>query len=660
AEIARLRQALEESQETVRAIRNGEVDAVIVEGADESKVFTLGAAEQTYQFIVNQVVHPAAVLTLDGHIRQANAAFAKLVHMEPQDLHDVALESMVSAGSVRSLQGLIAQGLRSETTRDLILKTAEGLNVPVSFAVQPLEDSPAGPCLLLTDLTAQLLHDKILSEELLAQSVLEQVADAVVVCDAGGRIVRASRAVESLTGSDPRHMRFDDAFPLRQADEAGRSGKARPLTFDAILAAPDMRRREVLFTRGQHDAHLLLSAGFLYGTDGAVRGAVITLTDITERKRVESALELADTRKNEFLAILAHELRNPLAPIANSIHILSMDLAPDIHVQALGMMDRQVRQMIRLVDDLMDVSRITRGRIELKTERLKLADILSAAAETSEPLIAQFRHRLDLALPGPDVQVEGDFTRLTQVFSNLLNNAAKYSESGRAIRVTTEVSGGHAIVTVADQGIGVASEMLERIFDMFAQADDSLERSHGGLGVGLTLVRNLVEKHHGRIEAKSGGLGQGSQFVVTLPVIPAAAEEISQMAEEKSPEPGDGLRVLIVEDNEALAKTTGWLVEALGYDYRLAHNGAEALAVAADYRPQVVMMDIGLPGMNGYDLCRAMRAEPHLEETVFIAQTGWGQSEHRQMAQEAGFHHHMVKPVDFNRLQDMLASITAA
>jgi signal transduction histidine kinase len=379
---------------------------------------------------------------------------------------------------------------------------------------------------------------------------------------------------------------------------------------------------------------------------------------LRESRQYAAALQDADRRKDEFLATLAHELRNPLAPISNSVSILSSPKSPpDVRDQALGMMERQVKQMVRLVDDLMDVARITRGKITLKTERIALADVLRSAAETSQPLISQFEHRLILDLPKAPVWLDADFTRLNQIFSNLLNNAAKYSEPGREIRVSTESDEGQVRVRVKDQGIGIPPETIGRIFDMFAQADGSLERAHGGLGVGLTLVKSLVEMHGGRIEAASKGAGKGSEFSVILPIVtgPPATVEVPVL-EEKVPPPG-GMRVMIVEDNEALAQTTGWMVEMIGHDYKLAHNGPDAIALARSYVPDVIMMDIGLPGMNGYDLCALMKKEPRLQDTVFIAQTGWGQDEHRQRAREAGFEHHLVKPVYLEKLQDLLGEI---
>ncbi len=657
AEIVRLRAQLEESQETLRAIQAGEIDAFVVTNDEEPTVMTLGAAEQTYQLIVDQVGHPTAVLNCEGRILQTNALFAALVQREPVELSGVLIQDLVTPASLKTMEYLLENGTDSEVEKELIVRSATGLRIPVSFSVRPLKDNPTGLCLLLTDLTAERLRDRIVSEELLAQSILEQVADAVVVCDPSGRIVRSSRAVETLMGGDSLDRSFDAVLPLQHPI----NGELQPLSFRDIIASPETRGREVVYVddHGRHN-HLLLSTGLLCDSDAAMRGVVLTLTDITERKSVEEALELADRRKNEFLAILAHELRNPLAPISNSVSILAAGkLSPEVRDRAVVLMDRQVKQMVRLVDDLMDVSRITRGKVELKTERVRLADIVSGAVETSQPLIEQFNHTLNVDLPEQPIWLDADITRLTQIFSNLLNNAAKYSEAKGSIAVSARVEGDRVRVDISDRGIGIRPEMIGRIFDMFAQVDGSLERAHGGLGVGLTLVKTLVEMHGGTISVHSDGPGQGSTFTVDLPLAVTAEDTATPAAESKDSTATSGLRIMIVEDNEALAQTTGWLVEMLGHDYRLAHSGREALDNALDYSPQVMMLDIGLPGMNGYDLCRELRQMPGLKDTIFIAQTGWGQDEHRQRAREAGFDHHMVKPIALDSLEGVLADIKA-
>ena len=655
-EIGRLRQELEESRETLRAIRCGEIDAVVVEGDDRPTVLTLGAAEQTYQLIVDQVRNPTALLTCDGRILQSNAQFAELMQRPDNTLNGQAVQDMVAPASRHAVELLLHDGQVREIERDLIVRTGDGRNVAASFSIRPLTDNPTGMCLMLTDRTAERERDRMVSEEILAQSILEQVADAVIVCDRDGRVARFSRAAGRLAGGDLSNRPFDEGLPLRTPID----GDLKPLTFRMVVEAPETKSWEVVHAGADgRDSHLILSTGFLFGKGGAMRGVVLTFTDITGRKKAERALEIADRRKTEFLAILAHELRNPLAPISNGIRLLAADdVSAEVQDKALSLMDRQVRNMVRLVDDLMDVARITRGTIELKRERVRLADVLRVAAETSEPLVAQFGHTLRRDPVDESIWLEGDFTRLTQIFSNLLNNACKYSEMGRAIDMSVAVEPGYVAVRIADQGIGIRPDMLERIFDMFTQVDDSLEQAHGGLGVGLTLVRNLVEMHAGSVTAESAGAGRGSAFTVRLPI---ASEPVSEVSGEGQGGFGAGtLRVLIVEDNPALAQTAGWLVETMGHDYRLAHNGNDALAAAVEYRPDVVMLDIGLPGMNGYDICRLMRQKPELQTTLFIAQTGWGQSEHLQMASDAGFHHHMVKPVDYDKLEKVLAGFVAS
>ncbi len=383
---------------------------------------------------------------------------------------------------------------------------------------------------------------------------------------------------------------------------------------------------------------------------------------LKESQSYAAALKDADRRKDEFLATLAHELRNPLAPISNSVSILASEKSPpQVREQALGMMERQVKQMVRLVDDLMDVARITRGKIVLKQERVELADVLRTATEISQPMITQFEHRLTINLPKAPIWLDADVTRLSQIFSNLMNNAAKYSEPGKEIRLSAETDGGFVTVRIKDQGLGMTRETMARIFDMFAQADESLERAHGGLGVGLTLVKALVEMHGGTISATSEGVGLGSEFTVRLPLAEGTATKEEPAATPQAAEApkASALRIMIVEDNEALAQTTGWMVEMIGYEYKIANNGPDAIALAREYRPDVVMMDIGLPGMNGYDLCALMKKESYLKDTIFIAQTGWGQEEHRQRAREAGFDHHLVKPVYLELLQDLLGKIEA-
>ncbi len=377
--------------------------------------------------------------------------------------------------------------------------------------------------------------------------------------------------------------------------------------------------------------------------------------EFQERQQAEKALKEADRHKDEFLAMLAHELRNPLAPISNALHILNMpDVPCDVVEKCKDIMERQLGQMVRLVDDLMDMSRISRGKITLQREKVVLKDVISSAVETACSLMEDHSHTIAIDLPADTIWIDGDFTRLSQIFANILNNAIKYTDPGGHIKISARRSEQDVAVEISDDGIGISSGDLLHIFDIFSQVDSALCRSRGGLGIGLTLVKNLVQLHGGTVTVSSDGLGKGSTFTVHLPIA-----EKPEMPSEKCKESGvtesaSHLKILIVDDNAESAQTTGWMMEFMHYQSRLAHSGKEAIEMASVFLPDVVMLDIGLPGMNGYEVCRAMRAMPELHDTVFIAQTGWGQEEHRRMAEEAGFDHYLVKPVDLKTLEGIL------
>ena len=383
-------------------------------------------------------------------------------------------------------------------------------------------------------------------------------------------------------------------------------------------------------------------------------------TDFIERTRFVEALKDADRRKDEFLATLAHELRNPLAPIRNGLQVLRLAKGNDEAVeQTRTMMERQLEQMVRLVDDLMDVSRISRGKLELKKERIQLAKVLNSAIETSRPLIDQMGHELTVMLPAHSVIVDADMTRLAQVFLNLLNNAAKYSDRGSHIQLTAERQGSDIVVTVKDNGIGIAADQLPHIFAMFTQVDRSLEKAQGGLGIGLTLVKRLVEMHDGRIEAYSEGPGKGSEFVVRLPVVVEAS--VPQQADERhETSMKSTLRILIVDDNRDIANSLAMMLRVMGNDTRTAYDGEEAVLASDEFRPDVILLDIGLPKLNGYEACRRMREQANGKRVIIIAQTGWGQDADRQRTHEAGFDHHLVKPVDPTALMTLLAGLSEA
>jgi len=400
---------------------------------------------------------------------------------------------------------------------------------------------------------------------------------------------------------------------------------------------------------------------------GETEWVVGTNLDVTDRKTVEIQLRQfaadlfeADRRKDDFLATLAHELRNPLAPIRNGLQLMKM---PGVHAAAVeqtrSMMDRQLTHMVRLIDDLMDVSRITRGHLLLRKEHVPLAAVVNSAVEAIRPLIERMGQELTVTLPQQPLMVDADLTRLAQVFLNLLNNAAKYSDRGGHIQLHVGRQESHVVVTVKDTGIGIAADQLPYIFEMFTQVDRSLEMERGGLGIGLTIVKRLVEMHGGRVEAKSEGPGKGSEFVLRLPIIIEAATTQASGGEEEKPVESS-LRVLVVDDNRDSTDSLAMILRVMGADTRTAYDGQDGVDVAAQFRPDVVLLDIGMPKLNGYEACRRIRDEPWGKEVVLIAVTGWGKDEDRRRALEAGFDHHMVKPVDPRALMEMLAGLQVA
>jgi signal transduction histidine kinase/ActR/RegA family two-component response regulator len=378
---------------------------------------------------------------------------------------------------------------------------------------------------------------------------------------------------------------------------------------------------------------------------------------IAEREKSEAALREADRRKDEFLATLAHELRNPLAPISNAAHILHMSPQGSSLEDARNIIERQVRHLARLVEDLLDVSRITRGKVELRRRRVDLSAVVVNAVETSQPLIAERGHEFALELPRESLPVDADPTRLAQVISNLLNNAAKYTPRGGRLSLAAAREGNMVAIRIKDDGIGIESTMLPKIFDMFVQVDNRLERATGGLGIGLTLVRHFVELHGGSVHAASGGPQRGSEFTIRLPLaeMPVAAAPDPPIHGNSAGAAGTGLRVVVVDDNYDNADTMSTLLRMLGNEVRVFNSGEEALERIAQAPPDVVLLDIGMPKMNGYEVAKRIRSQPGGQDIMLVAITGWGQEIDRVRSRAAGFDHHLVKPVDFDQLQRLLA-----
>ena len=393
------------------------------------------------------------------------------------------------------------------------------------------------------------------------------------------------------------------------------------------------------------------------GARGSVESVLGVTTDATTRMQLEQSLRDGDRRKDEFLATLAHELRNPLAPIQNAVEILKLSHLeePAVHM-SINIMDRQVSQMVRLIDDLLDVSRITNGKLFLQRERVPLAAILDAALEATATLMRQREHALTLVPVPEPVHLDGDPTRLAQILTNLLTNAAKYTEPGGTITVTAVRDGADVVVSVADSGVGIPAHMMGRIFEMFSQVDRALEKTTGGLGIGLALVKGLVEMHGGVIEARSDGQGRGSEFLVRLPVLPEVVTPVAP-ADGDDLLPITSLRVLVVDDNYDAADSMATMLQLLGHDTLTARDGEEAVVACETFHPEVVVMDIAMPTMNGYEACRQMRLQPGGSDIAIIALTGWGTDDDRRRTREFGFNHHLTKPVNLATLRALLRSL---
>jgi signal transduction histidine kinase len=493
--------------------------------------------------------------------------------------------------------------------------------------------------------------------------LLEKLPAGAYTCDAEGLITYFNQRAVDLWGRKPKLNdpadRYCGSFKLFSVDGA-------PIAHDqcwmalALHDAKEYNGLEIVIERPDGSRWTALAhANPLQDESGAVIGAVNVLVDITDRKKCEDALRDADRRKSEFLATLAHELRNPLAPIRNGLQIIRLANHDEAAVQeARAMMERQVGHMVRLIDDLLDLSRITNGKIELRKERIELASAVQDAVEAIRPFMEESGHELTVTLPSKPVYVDGDRTRLAQIFANLLNNSAKFTESGGQIRLTVDQQGSDVVVSVKDKGIGIPPDMLPRIFNMFTQVDRSLDRSQGGLGIGLSLVRGLVEMHGGRVEAHSAGLGTGSEFIVRLPVMLWPSRRSGNGDRESSAiNPGSVRRILIVDDYEDSAICLGLMLKIMGHETLTAHDGLEAVESAATFRPDVILLDIGLPKLNGYQVCRRIREEPWGERMVLIALSGWGQEEDKLRSKDAGFNFHMVKPVDPAALEKLLSGL---
>ncbi len=534
-----------------------------------------------------------------------------------------------------------------------VLIARDGTEHPIADSAAPVRQEGGrteGAVLVFRDVTAERKAELAMSESLLREKSWSERLGAVA---AAGLTINAATTQEGIVG-------VIDAQARRLL------GAARcNVVFDTNPFAEEEGVLTVgLTTRSGSPVGYIRCSGKQKGAfDADDRSMLSQLAQMAsvalENSRLYNDIRTSDIRKDTFLATLAHELRNPLAPISNSLEALRRTADPAQRAASQAIIERQVAQLVHLVDDLLDVSRINEGKLELRLAKVQVRDVLQAAIETSQPAIDTHRHELLVTRPEEPVWLDADLTRLAQVFANLLNNSAKYSEPGGAIHLTATASADQVEISVRDTGLGIPPEVVPHVFDLFMQAERSLAHSQGGLGIGLTLVRQMVELHHGTVSARSDGPGHGSEFIVRLPraqapapVVDAPAAPASAVAELPP------RRVLVVDDNRDAVDSLALLLKLAGQTVASAFDGNEALEQFEAFQPDIVVLDIGLPALNGYEVARRMRAMPHDRPVLLVALTGWGQEDDRRRTVEAGFDHHLVKPVDFEALKALLAGLS--
>ena len=650
--------------------------SLIIVFGEAARVAQRRTTEQREVFRVTLRSIGDAVITTDieGRITYLNEVGESLTGWSHADALGQPLERVfqivnevtrkpVENPAMRALREGVVVGLANHT----VLIKKDGKECRIDDSAAPIRNEQghvSGSVLIFRDVTAQRLIERekanqLLTARLLA-SIVESSNDAIISKSLDGIIQSWNAAAERLFGFTAeqavgRHISLVIP-PDRLAEE------------DQIIASLSAGERieqfetERVRSDGQHIV-VSLTISPIKDDSGNVIGASKIVRDVTERKKLADDLQRlaadlsdADRRKNEFLATLAHELRNPLAPMSNMLEVLKRsDGDPEIIKRAHETIERQLGQMVRLVDDLLDLNRITHDRLELRRTEVELSSVIQQAVEVAGPLVDAAGHDLTVDLPAEPIYLSADRARLTQVFGNLLNNSSKYTRPNGTISLSARRIDDEVEVTVKDNGAGIPHDKLDSIFDMFMQVDQTSDRAQGGLGIGLTLVKRLAEMHGGSIEARSAGEGRGSEFVVRLPVLskPSVATERGASVPRESPQ----RRVLIVDDNRDSADSLAMLLEITGNKTYMAHDGLEAIEVIEEHRPEVVLLDIGLPRLDGHEVCRYVRQKPWGKDIVMIALTGWGQEDDRRKSEEAGFNGHLVKPVDYDNLLKLLSSL---
>jgi PAS domain S-box-containing protein len=600
--------------------------------------------------------------SLDGIIQSWNAAAERMFGYTAAEAIGRHISLVIPPDRLAEEDDIISRlksGRRVEHF-ETVRRRSDGTAIQVSLTISPIHDA-AGQVVAASKIVRDVTERRRTeADREKFFTLVENSTDFIGICDPSGVPTYVNPAGLKLVGlrgvDDPRGTNVREYF--FPEDQARIMDEFLPSVIKNGHGEVDVRFRNFDTGTARWMAYKVLR---LADSAGRMIGFATVSQDVTDRRRLEDHLRAlaadlseADQRKNEFLATLAHELRNPLAPLSNMLAVLKLaGDDQDRRANAVETMDRQLTHLVRLVDDLLDLSRITHNRIELRRGRVELSSIIQQAVHTSRPLIDAAGHRLNLALSREPIHLNADPVRLSQVFGNLLNNSSKYTPPGGTITVTSAREGDDAVVVVEDTGVGIPADRLEIIFDMFSQLDRSGKSSHGGLGIGLTLVRRLVQMHGGSVEARSAGEGRGSAFVVRLPIEDVPESEETVVVNR----PTQAKRILVVDDNRDSAESLSMLLSITGHDTTMAHDGAAAFEAAEREQPDVVLLDLGLPTLSGYEVCRRIRQQPWGREMFVIALTGWGQDEDRQKTREAGFDGHLVKPVAYDALLRLLDSL---
>ncbi|QDU28071.1 Autoinducer 2 sensor kinase/phosphatase LuxQ [Anatilimnocola aggregata] len=623
------------------------------------------------QFNAFLEVAPDAVVIVDhtGKMVQVNGQAEKTFHYGREELIGQDVELLMPERfrerHKAQIAGFVAQPITRPMGPGLKLWGLRkgGSEFPVEISLSPILDQDSVLIAsIIRDVTERSRTEAALHiSEIRYRRLFETAKDGILILDTeSGKITDANPFMSELLGYSHESFLGKELWEIGLfSDKVANEAAVRTLQDLGYIryehlpletSRGQLVEVEVVANAYQEDDHKVIQCN---------------IRDITERSRLEKqmqeqavALKDLHRRKDEFLAMLSHELRNPLAPITNAVRLLSFQKhEDDLKHQARTIIERQVGQLTRLIDDLLEVSRITTGRIHLQKERIGLNGIVERAVETARPLLDRHKHALIIALSPQPIWLQADAARIEQVVVNLLTNAAKYTTDGGHITIAVKREGDQAVLRVRDTGVGIAPELLPHIFDLFTQAERSLDRSQGGLGIGLSLVQRLVEMHDGKVEVESE-VGKGSDFVVRLPVMATPTTQSASPQPRALSRTGPSLRVLVVDDNVDTAQTLRMLLKTTGHDVFTAYDGPTALKAVLDFRPNVVLLDIGLPGLDGFEVAKRLREDPSLNDVVLIAMTGYGQAEDLQRSKEAGFNHHLVKPADFEKVCKILATVS--